>query len=129
MCLPIQSEYTYLDRWYIEKETVRTSVTLAKGAVTPIVTINKSAWIQLSSTSEFRRMHHAGYCGGYVYNKDVEYMFFNWKRTSKEASNSFRMVRFSNTMQESIVRVCLQSSLDAVEREGGDGGQYAGRAC
>ena len=38
-----QGAYAYFDRWYIENETVRTSVTLAIGAVTPV--FHESDWI------------------------------------------------------------------------------------
>lgn len=40
-CWPIQSEYVYFERWYIENETVRTRVTLARGAVTPTDRLNQ----------------------------------------------------------------------------------------
>lgn len=62
MFLPIQSEYVYLERWYIEKDTVRTRVTLARGAVTPMQ--NKLKVSQMASNVLHR---HRSDVGAYLY--------------------------------------------------------------
>lgn len=49
-------------------------------------------------------------------------------RTTKEASQLLGLVRMPHTVHESRVFVCLHASLDAIERERGDGRQDAGCA-
>lgn len=103
----IQAPYSFFDRTYIEKEIVRTSVTLAMGATTPFERENIS-FLAASLAATLERVEHV--------------------HTTKEASEVLSLVGVSYTINDTVILVCLHASLDAVEGECGESGDNTGAA-
>jgi hypothetical protein len=74
----------------MEKETVRTNVTLAIGAVTPVAAF----LVYCLVSSKWHRIF-----------------------TSEKTSDILCLVRLANTIEEIVISVCLHTSLDRVERK------------